>query len=205
MGLDNPLTAKEKLQVARITRNCGGVLDDDLAYVAWAALQLDYTDGDQPHVCASSMLLDGLSVHEVTMAECDLDDEAATEEWYNDLEVSPMTDPRPASERAADLRARILAVVEAGKFHLVRPGGFENSDEHCGCAVEAAASAMGCTANSPADMYRRYRSGLVESGIATRDERDELEAGFEWFAALDEGPFYALGVELRSLAEKAAP
>ena len=116
-----------------------------------------------------------------------------------------MTDPRPASERAADLRARILAVVEAG-FALEPSTFFLYATERgpCGCAVGAAAYALGLDAPLPGEESFAACVRAIGS-VAHGDEIDDLEGGFERCGGSGEGPFYALGVELRSLADKAAP
>lgn len=113
-----------------------------------------------------------------------------------------MTDPRPASERAADLRARILAVVEAGKFTLCTDvDKWAPFSARMGCAIVAAGFAMGANTAQPL----RF-SGLLEAvePLASKVEAQFLEDGFENWRP-NESPFYALGVDLRSLAEKAAP
>ncbi len=82
MGLDNPQTAKEKLQVAHGIMECGQSILDHPACAITTGVTEGYADwtARNVHSAAASMLLDGLSVHEVTMAECELDDEAV-EQW----------------------------------------------------------------------------------------------------------------------------
>jgi len=76
---DNPLTPKERLQAAKDTANHingSGSIVKCWRFVQCPIESLSGYKWCHGHGEIASMLLDGLSVHEVTMAEVELDEDA---------------------------------------------------------------------------------------------------------------------------------